>query len=425
MRVRAIATMLGALLLVAAVTAAPGVNDANVLAVQGRSNATPSIAAAGRFVAVAWGASRSGSATGIYVATSRDGGHAFSTAVRVSGAEAQVSVSGEQPPRVVLIPGKGVDPSVVVVWTEKQASGTRLVTAQSDDGGATFSRGRVVAGADAPGNRGWEAVTTTRNGRVLALWLDHRELATGGNTPMSHEAHMKMAAADGTERAQLSKLYVGDVSGGTAREIASGVCYCCKTSFVTGADGSLYAVWRHVYPGNVRDIAFTVSRDDGRTFVPPVRVSEDKWSINGCPENGPALAVSGRDVHVLWPTLVNAAGAAEPGLALFHAVTRDGKSFTPRQLVPANGTPRHPQLAALAGGAVVAVWDEAAAGRRRVVLARGTAAVGKPLTFERTLLGDGPRDEYPVVAAVPDGAVVAWVSGPTDGSMIRVRRVAP
>jgi len=27
-----------------------------------------------------------------------------------------------------------------------------------------------------------------------------------------------------------------------------------------------FAAWRHVYPGNIRDIAFTVSRDGGRTL---------------------------------------------------------------------------------------------------------------------------------------------------------------
>src|ERR1700710_3157521 len=90
----------------------------------------------------------------------------------------------------------------------------------------------------------------------------------------------------------------------------AGVCYCCKTSLVTGDDGSLYAAWRHVYPGNIRDIAFTVSRDSGRTFADPVRVSDDRWVLDGCPENGPAMAIDGRNrVHIVWPTLVSGSTA--------------------------------------------------------------------------------------------------------------------
>ena len=399
--------------------------DPLVLEVAGRSNVTPSIAADGRVVIVAWSASAQGGATDIYVARSRDGGRTFEAPVRVNDAAGQVSVSGEQPPRIALVPHATGEPSAVAVWTAKGASGTRIVTARSDDGGRTFGRTRTVPGTDAAGNRGWEAITTSRNGKILGVWLDHRELASSGSAPMNHEAHMQMPAADGAAKAQLSKLYFGDVDAGGARVVTGGVCYCCKTSIAASPDGSLYAVWRHVYPGNIRDIAFSSSRDDGRSFAPPIRVSEDKWALDGCPENGPALAVSGRDVHVVWPTLVKGAGSSEPGLALFYANTRDGRSFTPRQPLPVEGAPRHPQIAAAANGTLLVVWDEAMSGRRRVVLARAAAVASGALRFAREPIGNGPIDEYPVVAATNDGAVVAWASRTGDRSVIRVLRAVP
>jgi len=399
--------------------------DPLVLEVAGRSNVTPSIAADGRVVIVAWSASAQGGATDIYVARSRDGGRTFEAPVRVNDAAGQVSVSGEQPPRIALVPHATGEPSAVAVWTAKGASGTRIVTARSDDGGRTFGRTRTVPGTDAAGNRGWEAITTSRNGKILGVWLDHRELASSGSAPMNHEAHMQMPAADGAAKAQLSKLYFGDVDAGGARVVTGGVCYCCKTSIAASPDGSLYAVWRHVYPGNIRDIAFSSSRDDGRSFAPPIRVSEDKWALDGCPENGPALAVSGRDVHVVWPTLVKGAGSSEPGLALFYANTRDGRSFTPRQPLPVEGAPRHPQIAAAANGTLLVVWDEAMSGRRRVVLAHAAAVASGALRFAREPIGNGPIDEYPVVAATTDGAVVAWASRTGDRSVIRVLRAVP
>jgi len=399
--------------------------DPLVLEVAGRSNVTPSIAADGRVVIVAWSASAQGGATDIYVARSRDGGRTFEAPVRVNDVAGQASVSGEQPPRIALVPHATGEPSAVAVWTAKGASGTRIVTARSDDGGRTFGRTRTVPGTDAAGNRGWEAITTSRNGKILGVWLDHRELASSGSAPMNHEAHMQMPAADGAAKAQLSKLYFGDVDAGGARVVTGGVCYCCKTSIAASPDGSLYAVWRHVYPGNIRDIAFSSSRDDGRSFAPPIRVSEDKWALDGCPENGPALAVSGRDVHVVWPTLVKGAGSSEPGLALFYANTRDGRSFTPRQPLPVEGAPRHPQIAAAANGTLLVVWDEAMSGRRRVVLARAAAVASGALRFAREPIGNGPIDEYPVVAATNDGAVVAWASRTGDRSVIRVLRAVP
>ena len=54
-------------------TAAAGSAPIVTLAVMNRSNATPSIAAEGSTVAVAWGASTEAGATDVFAATSRDG----------------------------------------------------------------------------------------------------------------------------------------------------------------------------------------------------------------------------------------------------------------------------------------------------------------------------------------------------------------
>src|SRR5262249_37295400 len=85
--------------------------DAATLAIHGRINATPSVAATNQFVAVAWGATIETGATDVYLAVSRDGGRTFAGAVRVSD-ERHASLGAEQPPRVALIPRAG-DPEVV------------------------------------------------------------------------------------------------------------------------------------------------------------------------------------------------------------------------------------------------------------------------------------------------------------------------
>jgi hypothetical protein len=74
-----------------------------------------------------------------------------------------------------------------------------------------------------------------------------------------------------------------------------------------------------------------MSRDGGRTFSPPARVSEDHWMLDGCPDDGPTMALD-RDgvVHVVWPTLVQ---GAQPAIGLFHASMRDSVTFTPRQRI--------------------------------------------------------------------------------------------
>jgi hypothetical protein len=412
----------------------------DVLSVDGRSNAHPSIAAAGAFVAVTWVASADGAGADVYAAVSTDSGRTFASPVRVSGS-AGADVSGEQPPRVVVAPRQGRPAAMVVVWTSKAPAGTRLLSARSDDGGRTFSPPSVVGGSDAAGNRGWHSVAMTPAGNAYAVWLDHRETVPTGSSSQggAHQhAHSAEAAEttppaadrpDGAIRAQLSKLFFGPVNGsGAARALAGGVCYCCKTTIAAGPDGRFYAAWRHVYPGSLRDIAFTMSEDGGTTFTSPVRVSEDKWALNGCPENGPSLAVDARRrVHLVWPTLVPAAvPAGESALALFYAASSDGRRFTARQRIPSGSLARHPHIAIAPRGDVFVVWDESVGGgRRQIGAARGTVEAGGAVSFTRQTIGDRESSTYPVAAVTSAGLLVAHVSRPATGpSVIRLTRVS-
>jgi hypothetical protein len=294
----------------------------------------------------------------------------------------------------------------------------------------SFSRAIALPGGEAAGSRGWESTAIDADGHVVALWLDHREAAAAGKAaaPMHHEGSEHAGHAetgiDGAAKAQLSKLYFSRLDGAAeSRALTGGVCYCCKTAIASGPDGSLYAAWRHVYPGNIRDIAFTVSRDKGRTFAAPARVSDDHWVLDGCPENGPAIAVDRRSrAHIVWPTLVTGSTpASEPTLGLFYA-SSDGRQFTPRERIPTEGLPRHPQLAIDARGTLAASWDEQANGTRRVVVGRAAANGSGPMRFTREIL-DEKAAVYPVVAAVTDGVALAWTAGPPDASVIRFRRV--
>jgi hypothetical protein len=380
-------------------------------------------------VALAWGASTAEGVTDVYLAVSRDAGRSFSAPVRVNVSPA--NLSGEQPPGIALVPRAGGEPSIVVVWTSKSPDGTRLVSSRSDDGGKTFAAAVPVPGSEAPGNRGWESVVTDREGHVAAVWLDHRELASGGHAMAMGANHEHAMGAEGktdaVARAQRSKILFARTDGaGDALPIASGVCYCCKTALAASPmTGGIFAAWRQVYAGNIRDIAFARSGDGGKTFTAPERVSEDNWMLDGCPENGPSLVVDSRDrIHVVWPTLLPAADStSEPTLALFYAMSQDGRTFTPRARIPTGGVARHPQIALAPGGDLFVVWDEQEGGTRRVAAARGRSAGSSAVTFVRQTISDAGAATYPVVASVLDADVVAWTSGASGASVIRVARV--
>jgi hypothetical protein len=428
---RPIVGSIGCLLSLLAWAIGPGAQTLS-LAVAGRANANVSLAADGRFVAAAWSASSSDGTTDIYVAVSRDGGATFAVPVRVNSTVGEARVNGEQPPRVGLIPsgpaGDRGDPEIVVIWTAKGNAGTTLLTARSADGGSTFSRSSVVPGTDAAGNRGWQALTVDHERRVYAAWLDHRRLAAREASVASAHQHRADGAGgtaaretDGAAMAQLSELYVARLgAAASAVPVTGGVCYCCKTAMVASQSGGLLVAWRHVYPGNLRDIAFTQSRDGGRTFAAPVRVSEDQWAIAGCPDDGPAIGVepSGR-VHVVWPTVVTEQG--EMVKAIFHATSDEGRPFAARRRVPTLGQANHPQLAIGRSGSIALAWDESGSMPRRVVFAWGQAGADGRVVWHREVVSDDAGGVYPALTSSADRTIIAWTSGPPDRSTIRVQ----
>ena len=168
--------------------------------------------------------------------------------------------------------------------------------ARSTDGGRTFDAPTILQSDGVSGDRGWPALAVDGSGTAHAIWLDHRGLAArraaaGGKH--GRQAHTATTGVDSSVMAQGSSLYHAATGAGMVqeREVTKGVCYCCKTALATGPGDLLVAAWRHVYPGDLRDIALSLSHDAGRSFSAPARVSEDGWAINGCPDDGPAMAV--------------------------------------------------------------------------------------------------------------------------------------
>jgi hypothetical protein len=359
----------------------------------------------------------------IYMSTSVDEGETFSTPVRVNATPGAARVNGEQPPRMALVSRTAGPPEIVVVWTAKGPAGTVLLAARSVDGGRTFGASTLVPETDAPGNRGWHAVAVDAAGIVHVVWLDHRRLAANSTVESTHK-HGTAAApgSDTADMAQLSDLYSATVDNpASPAPLTAGVCYCCKTAISPGSGGTMHLAWRHVYPGNLRDIAFTSLLGAG-VARKPVRVSEDSWMLQGCPDDGPAMDIDqGGRVHIVWPTVVTEQGS--PQKVLFHASSTDGRSFTSRTRLPVEGQANHPQIAVARDGTMLLAWDEVDNGSRRIIVARTDAdEISAAPVFRRDRsIGDRPG-VYPAIALTPTTSIVAWTSGAPAESTIEVLR---
>jgi hypothetical protein len=81
------------------------------------------------------------------------------------------------------------------------------------------------------------------------------------------------------------------------------------------------------------------------------------------------------------------------------------------------------QIAAGFDDGLIVSWDEQAGSLRRIALARGVADDGGAVRFTRETLNEQAPAVSPVMARTEDGLVIAWTSGKTGESRIRVERL--
>ena len=389
------------------------------LTVGGRVDAVPSLTARGSFVVVAWAAT-AGSRTDAFVAVSRDGGRSFGPPARANDVSGTVRPASESGPRVALGPPADgrPDPAITVVWSGREPAST-IRLARSTDGGRTFAASVRLEGEEAAGNRGWASVDVDPRGRARVIWLDHRRLADtarpaqAGAAPAAgeHQHHQHPGAARVTQggqastdasvaRAQESGLFLWNGEG-PAREIARGVCYCCRTTVASAAE-TVVAAWRHVYPGNLRDIALARWVDGGRSFGAVARVSEDRWAIDGCPEDGPSLALDARGgAHLAWPTLVTTPSEHK---AIFYATAAPGGGMSARVLVSPRGRfVAHPAIALTEAGAPAIAWEGTGADRGIWLAVRRGGRFAPAVRVSAAV-----DASYPALAVSGDALVAAW-----------------
>ena len=264
---------------------------------------------------------------------------------------------GDQPSLAVAPDG-----AVYVLWTARvedgDKHGTDVYLSVSNDRGLSFANEVKVNDDKGIGAHGMHSLAVATDGRVYAAWLDERNV------------HMPKPStkAEGHHMESNRDLYVSySTDGGRTfsanRKIASEACPCCKTALAVAADGTLYAGWRQVLPGNFRHIAVATSVDGGTGFSKPVIVSDDRWMLEGCPVSGPSLLVdrASGNLKVAW----YAAGEANaPGL--YYSESSDkGRSFSPRQLLSQETVKGTPALAAGEKN-FIALWQNSEASETRM-----------------------------------------------------------
>ena len=373
---------------------------------------TPAVAAdaKGR-VLVAWASQTAALEHTIFLARSADGGTTFDepSAFRKvpiyrykatrKGQEVTYSTSAETR---LAVAGE----AVYLGWTEAVDGGPKVVyyVARSDDGGRTFAKPAAVPGGEGA-KPGFTDLSAGPDGAAACAWLDHR-----------NKVQVPFYSVSDPNRAQFGPaalVYAGPPGGG--------VCPCCDAAVTRGRRRRIRRLpqRRQRRPRRLRGPI----RRPVRSLRAPVAVNPDHWRFEGCPHDGPALAVAAGRLHVLWMD-----GHAGRRRVYYAASDPSDLRFTPRELSPGPGEQGHPKLAAF-GTVLHAVWD---AGAGVAPAASGnhddhhhsdpTAGGGRTVQYARSANGGedfGPARDLdprpgafqvnPAVAVGPAGdAYVVW-----------------
>lgn len=300
---------------------------------------------------------------------------------------------------------------VIATWLEKLGKGTYAYGVQhaiAPSEGAFTARGLLHSDRSET-EHGFVSLAPLAEGRVHANWLDGRQGADGKGGAMA-----------------LYSAELGpDGQRGPESLLDNRVCDCCQTSSVVLDDGSVLVAYRDRGAREQRDIAVVRGRR-GETgawsWSKPRLVHADGWTIAGCPVNGPALAVHGKQVAVAWFT----AGTDGKPRALV-ALSRDrGERFSaPRRLDDGRPSGRL-DLVFADPKTLVVTWlelgEETASWRARTIVTKGRR-LGPSLTLATA--GGQRGDGFLRTVALKEGVLAAWTdatTGRVETALVKVRR---
>ena len=310
-------------------------------------------------------------------------------------AAGSLSIYGEVPPKIAYGPDGTLYAAYLVTRAipgHQWPVNTLRFVASTDNGKHWGTPSTIQSESDNGGSTDDHALYVARDGTILAMWL-----AMHGHVSHTYIAHS-------TDHGTTWSAPVVVDHGAS--------CPCCRTALAVSPDGAVYAAWRKIYPGGtgqgeVRDIALARSHDMGRSWSAPVRVHEDDWHVNYCPDAGPSLLAEARGVvHVAWWT--GRSGAA----GVRYVRSSDGGSTfgSPIPLGVAQlSQPAHVQLAmdAKHPGDIAAAWDDGTLAVPRITI---RVSRDDGVHFETPSMVSAPNERagYPAVVMHNDTLRLAW-----------------
>jgi hypothetical protein len=299
----------------------------------------------------------------VEVSASSDSGKTFSNSVKINHTLQKIGADGEARPKIAVSP----EGYIYLTWTEalKKPFSGYIWFARSVDGGKTFEKPSIVHQDRSEITHRFDALNVSVDGRITVAWVDKRDLIAAKAANKAYEGAAIYYAVSNDKGASFLP----------EKKLADSSCECCRIALANKPDGTIVAMWRHVFEGSERD--HMIAEIPAANKIPvPKRATFGRWKIDGCPHHGAALASGGEGerwwgYHMAWFDGGN--DDAGKDATLFYA-RMDGEAWVSspaKRFGNMNKLAGHPALLA-AGENVWLVWREKDAGKSQVWLMKSS-----------------------------------------------------
>ncbi len=288
-----------------------------------------------------------------------------------------------------------------------------------------MSRRAIAAGSPSP---------TTRDGEVVAIWLDHRDL------PLARRTQRRDVPRGASAQRVQDRIRPMGSRAPSCRSCSSADC-----RIPTARGHSLAASATAARPPSPPAVMAPSTRRGGTSTLATSATSRSRCLRMVAARSrlrSASATTSGSSTAV--PRTVRRSPSMEhdaftwcgrrSSRARPQRVSRRSACSTPRHGTesssqPASGfrptgVPRHPQITTRSRGEIVVAWDEQTRGVRRVAIARGTTQANGTMQFVRQTDGGEGVGVYPAVATTGDATILVWTAGPAGQTKLRAERLA-
>lgn len=285
----------------------------------------------------------------LYIQKSTDMGKTFSQPVRVNDVKDSLKIDEQW-----TAPALGIGPKndIHLVWYKADHSDpvkypygqVMLQYSRSTDGGNTFTPAVDPAPADPKGEQSYPFIAVSSKDDVYISYLNVE--------------YDKPTDVSGTPTVlRVVSSHDGGKTFGNSSIADHSACQCCATVIKFGPNSDIYVTSRSTFQNVsvtldnetktayqidggqnqtiIRDITVSHSTDgpNAQNFTTPVKVGNDNWFMNGCPDAGPGMDFDKQgNMHIAWFT---GSESAPNGPGFYYTTSNDsGQTFN-------KGTPIH------------------------------------------------------------------------------------